>query len=60
MKNWRTDLVAYAGFAFILLALALVYFDKATLDQVSHFAGMVAVGLITMGFKLSKDSKTKE
>lgn len=56
MKNWKTDLVGYTGIAFVLIALGLVALGKATLDEVKDFAGLVAIGLITVGFKLSKDS----
>lgn len=55
MKNNKTNIVGYAALVFLLLAIGLVYFDKATLDQVTQFGTLVALGLIYAGFKMSKD-----
>lgn len=56
MRNYRTDLVAYAGLATIFIGLGLVFMGKAILSELSHLAGLVSLGLITWVFKMTKDS----
>lgn len=55
MKNIRTDVVAYIGIASLLFALLLVYFDKATLTEVTTYGSLVALALVGIGFKLAAD-----
>ena len=54
-KNWKTSLMGVIGILFILIALALVYFGKATLSEVATFGGSMGLILTTILGFLSKD-----
>lgn len=59
-RNPKTDLIAYAIFAVIIISLALVFTGKASLTEVGEFAAILLPLLTAIGFKLSADAKGQQ
>jgi hypothetical protein len=57
MRNRKTNNIAYLIFACLVLAIVLVFFDKATLTEVSGFGAGIVTLFTGIGFLRSADAK---
>ena len=57
MLNSKTNKIAYAILAILLLGMVLVYFGKATLTEVSTFGTGIVALFTAIGFLRSADAK---
>lgn len=54
-KSWKTNIVALFGAIIAVVALLLVFMEKATLEQAAMYTGGLSTILQTISSYLSKD-----
>jgi hypothetical protein len=55
-KSWKTTLVGIIGVIFLMLSMTLVFLGKATLTEVTKYAGGIGTCLTILNSFLAKDS----
>jgi len=58
-KSYKTTLVGVFGMILMIIAMLLVYFEKATLTDVGTFGGVLSPILLAIATYFAKDSSVK-